>query len=76
MAAFAALQRRSLAFGRRTAVRRYRARLSAASRAVFAVVFGFAVAGALGIAATAPASAQGFTYNPRPPHRGAAARRQ
>jgi LPS-assembly protein len=68
VAAFAALQRMSLAFGRRTAVRRYRARSTAASRAVLAVVFGFAVAGALGIATTAPASAQGFNYNPRPPH--------
>jgi len=46
------------AFGRRTAVRRYRGGLAVAGRAVLALLFGFVVAGALGIAATAPASAQ------------------
>jgi LPS-assembly protein len=30
-------------------------------------MLGFVVAGALGLAAASPASAQGFTYNPRPP---------
>ncbi len=55
------------AFGRRTAVRRYRARLAAASGSVLALIFGFILVGALGIATTTPASAQGFTYNPRPP---------
>jgi LPS-assembly protein len=56
----------SPAFGRRTAVRRLRGCLTAVSRAVLAMAFGLAVAAALDIATTAPASAQGFTYNPRP----------
>jgi LPS-assembly protein len=55
-------------FGRRTAVRRYRARLAAAIGPVLALVFGFILACMLGIVTTTPASAQGFTYNPRPPH--------
>jgi LPS-assembly protein len=33
-----------------------------------ALVFGLALAGVFGFAATTPAAAQGFTYNPRPPH--------
>jgi LPS-assembly protein len=68
VAVVAARQGSSPAFGRRTAVRRYRPRLAAASASVLALVFGFLVAGVLGIATTTPASAQGFTYNPRPPH--------
>ncbi len=67
MAVVAARRGSSPAIGRRTAVRRYRARLAAASGSVLALVFGFIVAGALGVATTMPASAQGFTYNPRPP---------
>jgi LPS-assembly protein len=67
VAVVAARQGSSPAFGRRTAVRRYRVRLAAASGPVLALVFGFIVADALGIATTTPASAQGFTYNPRPP---------
>src|SRR5438132_1571553 len=67
VAVVAARRASSPAFGRRTAVRRYRARLAAASGSVLALVFGFIVAGALGVATTTPASAQGFTYNPRPP---------
>ena len=67
MAVVAARQGSSPAFRRRTAVRRYRIRLAAASGPVLALVFGFIVADALGIATTTPASAQGFTYNPRPP---------
>jgi LPS-assembly protein len=55
-------------FGRRTAVRRYRARLAAAIGPVLALVFGCILACMLGIVTTTPASAQGFTYNPRPPH--------
>jgi LPS-assembly protein len=55
-------------FGRRTAVRRYRARLAAAIGPVLALVFGFILACTLGIVTTTPAAAQGFTYNPRPPH--------
>ena len=67
MAVVAARQGSSPAFGRRTAVRRYRACLAAATGPVLGLVFGFIVAEALAIAATTPASAQGFTYNPRPP---------
>jgi LPS-assembly protein len=57
----------SPAFGRRTPVRRYRDRLAAVSRVVVALVFGLAVACALGLATAAPASAQTFTYNPGAP---------
>jgi LPS-assembly protein len=67
VAVVAARQRRSPAFGRRTLVRRHRARLTAVSGPVLALVFGFLLAGALGVATTTPASAQSFTYNPRPP---------
>src|SRR6202022_1771998 len=67
VAVVAARQRRSPAFGRSTLVRRYCARLAAAHGPVLAVAFGIAFAGALGIVTTTPASAQGFTYNPRPP---------
>ncbi|MEA2795588.1 MAG: LPS-assembly protein, partial [Bradyrhizobium sp.] len=67
MAVVAARQRRSPAFGRRTLVRRYCTRLAAAHGPVLALIFGIAFAGALGIVTTMPASAQGFTYNPRPP---------
>src|ERR1700694_381512 len=62
----AARQRRSPAFGRSTLVRRYRARLTAATGPVLALVFGLIFADALAIALTTPASAQGFTYNPTP----------
>lgn len=67
MAGVAARQVRSLASRRRAAVRRYCARLTAVSGPVVAVLFGFLLAGALGLATAPPASAQGFTYNPRPP---------
>src|ERR1700737_4690905 len=67
VAVLAARKRRSPAFGRSTLVRRYCARLAAAHGPVLAVAFGIAFAGALGIVTTTPASAQGFTYNPRPP---------
>jgi len=68
VAVVAARRGSSPAFGRRHAVRRYRVRLAAARGVgLLALVFGFIVAGALDIAATTPASAQGFTYNPRPP---------
>lgn len=67
MAVVAARQRLSPAFRRRTLVRRYRVRLTAVSGTVFALLFGFVLAVALDIATTSPASAQGFTYNPRPP---------
>src|SRR5436189_5398286 len=67
VAVVAARQGSSPASGRRTAVRRYRSRLAAASGSVLALIFGFIVADALGVATTTPALAQGFTYNPRPP---------
>ncbi|MEA2913844.1 MAG: LPS-assembly protein [Bradyrhizobium sp.] len=47
-------------------VRRYRARLAAATGPVLALVFGLMLADALGIALVTPASAQGFIYNARP----------
>jgi LPS-assembly protein len=66
VAVVAARQRMSPAFGRRTSVRRYRACMTAVSGSVLALVFAVVLAGAFGIATTTPASAQGFTYNPRP----------
>jgi LPS-assembly protein len=66
VAVFAALQRRSPAFGRRAPVRRDGGRLPAVSTTVLALVFGLVIAGAIDIALTAPASAQSFTYNPGP----------
>src|SRR3979411_1139573 len=79
VAAVAARQRRAPAFGRRTRLRRYCARVAAACAPVVALVVGIAFTGALGIVTTTPAAAQGFTYNPRPPrpdprHRAAEAR--
>src|ERR1700716_2913530 len=67
VAAVAARERRCPAFGRRTRVRRYCARLAAACGPVLALVVGMPFTGALGIVTTTPASAQGFTYNPRAP---------
>jgi LPS-assembly protein len=66
VAVVAALHRRSSALRRRTLVRRDRGRLGAVSATVVALVFGLVFAGAIDIALTAPASAQGFTYNPGP----------
>ena len=37
------------------------------SAAILALVVGLLLAGALDVATPPPASAQGFTYNPRPP---------
>ena len=48
-------------------MRRYRGRLTDASRAVAALVLGVACACALGLATATPAAAQSFTYNPQPP---------
>ena len=67
MAVVAALQSRSPASGRRTIVRRHRTRLAAVRGPLVALVFGFVLAGVLGVAATGPVSAQSFTYNPLPP---------
>jgi LPS-assembly protein len=66
VAIVAARQGMSSAFRLRTVVRRDGARL-VASGPVLALIFGFVVAGPLGITATTPASAQSFTYNPMPP---------
>ena len=60
MAIVAARQERSPACRRRAVVRRYRGCLTA-------VLLGFVLACALGLATAPPASAQGFAYNPRPP---------
>ena len=64
MAVVAARQGRSSAFPRRTLVRRQGSRLAAVCGSVLALLFGLAVAGTLGLAVTAPASAQGFTTTP------------
>ena len=66
MAIVAARQGMSSAFRLRTVVRSDGARL-VASGPVLALIFGFVFAVPLGIAATSPASAQSFTYNPMPP---------
>jgi LPS-assembly protein len=66
VAVVATRQRRSPASGRRTLVRRCCALLAATGGPALALVFGLMLAAALGIALTAPASAQGFTYNPTP----------
>jgi LPS-assembly protein len=67
VAVVAARQSMSPAFRRRTPVRRYRDLMTGVSRSVLAMVFGLGFAGMLGIATPTPASAQGFTYNPRAP---------
>ena len=67
MAVVAALQLRSPAFGRRTLLRRKRTRLAAVGAPVIALLAGLVFAGAIDVALTVPASAQSFTYNPRPP---------
>jgi LPS-assembly protein len=66
VAVVAARQGRSPAFRRRTVVRRHRSRLTAAIGPVLALFLGLVFASALAMAFTTPASAQGFTYNPRP----------
>ena len=66
MAVVAARRGSSSAFGRRACVRRQRTRLAVAIGPVLALLFGVIFAAALGIALATPASAQGFTYNPRP----------
>jgi LPS-assembly protein len=48
-------------------VHRERQRLAAAGATVLTLVLGLVFAGSLGVATTTPASAQSFTYNPRPP---------
>ena len=63
MAVVAARQLRSPAFRRRSPVRRQRSRMTA----LLILISGFILAGAFELAQVAPASAQSFTYNPRPP---------
>ena len=63
MAVVAARQLRSPAFRRRSPVRRQRSRMAA----LLILISGFILAGAIELALVAPASAQSFTYNPRPP---------
>ena len=67
MAVVAARQLRSPAFRRRTDVRRYRTRLAAVCAPMLALLAGIVLAGSIEFALTVPASAQSFTYNPRPP---------
>jgi len=67
VAVVAARQLRSPAFRRRTPVRRYRGRLAAVSAPMIALLAGIALAGVIGVAWTAPAAAQSFTYNPQRP---------
>jgi LPS-assembly protein len=67
VAVVAARQALSPAFRRCTPVRRQRQRLAAAGATVLTLVLGLVFAGSLGVATTTPASAQSFTYNPRPP---------
>ena len=67
MAVVAARQLRSPAFRRRTPVRRYRNRLAALGVPMIALLAGLVFAGTIELALTVPASAQSFTYNPRPP---------
>ena len=66
MAMVTALQR-LFASWRRTCVRRQRLRLPAASP-LFVLVLVLLAAATGELATTQPASAQGFSYNPRPPH--------
>jgi len=67
VAVVAARQLRSPAFRWCSDVRRHRVRLAAIGAPLLALLFAFALAGALVAALTTPAAAQGFTYNPRPP---------
>jgi len=68
VAVVAARQGMSAALARRAVVRRHRGRLTVAGARLFALVVAFVIVTAVGFATTIPASAQGFTYNPRPPH--------
>jgi LPS-assembly protein len=61
-------QGRSSASRQRIAMRRHWPRLTAVGTPVLALIFGLAIAGALGLASLTPAAAQSFTFNPRPPH--------
>ena len=69
MAVVAARQLRSPSFRRRSGLRRCRARMTAIRAPLLALLLAFALAGVLELAQMAPAAAQSFTYNPRPPKR-------
>jgi LPS-assembly protein len=68
VAVVATRQRRLSTLQRRTVVRRHGCRLAARCGSLLALIFSLTLAVALDVATTAPASAQGFSYNPRPPH--------
>jgi LPS-assembly protein len=68
VASVAARQSTVFALQRRTVVRRAGCRLAACWGSLLALMFGLILAVVLDVASTAPASAQGFTYNPQPPH--------
>ena len=67
MAAVATRQTMRTASTRRAPVRRYRSRLTASRHGFAALILALVTVCALGIATSGPASAQSFTYNPRPP---------
>ena len=67
MAVVAARKLRSPVFRQRTDVRRSRTRVAAVCAPMLALLAGIVLAGAIEFALTGPASAQSFTYNPRPP---------
>jgi LPS-assembly protein len=67
VAVVAARKLRSPVFRRRTDVRRCRTRVAAVCAPMLALLAGIVLAGAIEFALTGPASAQSFTYNPRPP---------
>ncbi len=66
MAVVAARQVRLSAFRRCASVRRQRTLLAAIRGPIVALIVGLIGAGALGVAVSTPAAAQGFTYNPIP----------
>jgi len=66
VAVVAARQVRLSAFRRCASVRRQRTLLAAIRGPIAALIVGLIGAGALGVAASTPAAAQGFTYNPIP----------
>jgi LPS-assembly protein len=68
VARVAARQSSVLALQRRTVVRRDGCRLAACGGSLLALMIGLILAVVLDVASTAPAAAQGFTYNPQPPH--------
>jgi LPS-assembly protein len=67
VAVVAARKLRSPAFRRRTDVRRHRTRVAAVCAPMLALLAGIVLASSIEFALTVPASAQSFTYNPRPP---------